>query len=232
MGKSNPLLGNAASMMMRVLSVNVGSPKQVQVRNARVLTSIFKSPVEGRVAVRRHNIAGDKQSDLTVHGGPYKAVYCYPGEHYIFWHEQLPGMDLSYGNFGENLTTEGLIEDAVYIGDQFRIGSSLLLVTQPRMPCFKLAIRFGRADMVKKFWQSGRSGIYFSVVEEGDVAAGDLIERTARGPEAVSVADVVKLYRGDEKNPELLERALRAPLAGGWKKELQERRAQLSLYSE
>jgi MOSC domain-containing protein YiiM len=218
---------------MRVLSVNVGSPRQLQLRNNRtVLTSIFKSPVEGRVAVRRHNIAGDKQSDLTVHGGPHKAVYCYPGEHYSFWNEQLPGMNLSYGIFGENLTTEGLIEDAVYIGDQFRLGSSVLQVTQPRMPCFKLGIRFGRADMVKKFWQSGRSGIYFSVVEEGDVAAGDLIERTARGAEAVSVADVVKLYRGDEKDPELLERALRAPLSGGWKKQLQERREQLSLYSE
>jgi MOSC domain-containing protein YiiM len=223
---------NAASTMMRVLSVNVGSPKQVQVRNAIVMTSIFKSPVEGRVAVRRHNIAGDRQSDLTVHGGPYKAVYCYPGEHYSFWREQLPGMDLSSGMFGENLTTEGLIEDAVYIGDQFRVGSSVLQVTQPRMPCFKLGIRFGRADMVKKFWHSGRSGIYFSVMEEGDVAAGDLIERTARGPEAVSITDVVRLYRGDETSPALLERALRAPLSGGWKKELQERQAQLSLYSE
>ncbi|MGI8962658.1 MAG: MOSC domain-containing protein [Bryobacteraceae bacterium] len=208
---------------MRVLSVNVGSPKQVQVRNATVLTSIFKSPVEGKVAVRRHNIAGDRQSDLTVHGGPYKAVYCYPGEHYSFWSEQLPGMDLSYGIFGENLTTEGLTEDAVHIGDQFRVGSSVLQVTQPRMPCFKLGIRFGRPDMVRRFWHSGRSGIYFSVIDEGDVAAGDLIEKTAPGPEGVSVADVVKLYRGDEKSPELLESALRSPLFGGWKKELQER---------
>jgi MOSC domain-containing protein YiiM len=210
--------------MMRVLSVNVGCPKQVQVRNTTVLTSIFKSPVEGRVAVRRHNIAGDKQSDLTVHGGPYKAVYSYPGEHYRFWKEQLPDMDLPYAIFGENLTTEGLIEDAVHIGDQFRIGSALLQVTQPRMPCFKLAIRFGRPDMVKKFWQSGRSGIYFSVVEEGDLAAGDLIETIIQHPEGISVADVVRLYRGDEKSPQLLERALRAPLFGGWKEELQDRR--------
>jgi MOSC domain-containing protein YiiM len=217
---------------MRVLSVNVGSPKQVQLRNRTVLTSIFKTPIEGRVAVRRHNIAGDRQSDLTVHGGPYKAVYGYPGEHYSYWHEQLPGMHLSYGIFGENLTTDGLIEDAVYIGDQFRIGSSVLQATQPRMPCFKLGIRFGRADMVKKFWHSGRSGIYFSVVEEGAVAAGDPIERIARGPEAVSVADVVKLYRGDENNSVLLDRALRAPLFGGWKEELHERREQLSLFSE
>ncbi|MFL6351500.1 MAG: MOSC domain-containing protein [Bryobacteraceae bacterium] len=215
---------------MRVRSVNVGSPKQVQLRNSTVLTSIFKSPVEGRVAVRRHNVAGDRQSDLRVHGGPYKAVYSYPGEHYSFWREQLPGTDLPYGIFGENLTTEGLVEDAVYIGDQFRVGSSVLQVTQPRMPCFKLGIRFGRADMVKKFWHSGRSGIYFSVVEEGDVATGDLIERSARGPEAISVADVVRLYRREEKNPELLARALRAPLFGGWKEELQERHEALTLF--
>ena len=208
--------------MMRVLSVNVGSPKRVKVRDTTVLTSIFKSPVESRVAVRRHNIAGDRQSDLSVHGGPYKAVYCYPGEHYGFWKEQLPNMDLPYGMFGENLTTEDLIEDDVYIGDQFRVGSAVLQVTQPRMPCFKLGIRFGRPDMVKKFWRSGRSGIYFSVVEEGDVAAGDLIESVSRDPEGISAADIVRLYRGDEKSPELLERALRTPLFGGWKKELQE----------
>lgn len=210
--------------MMRVLSVNVGSPQQVQVRNTVVLTSIFKSPVAGRVAVRRHNIDGDRQSDLTVHGGPYKAVYCYPGEHYRLWSEELPDMDLQRGMFGENLTTEGLLEDAVYIGDQFRVGSAVLQVTQPRMPCFKLGIRFGRPDMVKKFWLSGRSGIYFSVVEEGDVAAGDLIEAVTHDPEGISVADVVRLYRGDEKSPELLDRALRAPLFGGWKQELQQSR--------
>jgi MOSC domain-containing protein YiiM len=210
--------------MMRVLSVNVGFPKQVQVRNTLVLTSIFKSPVEGRVAVRRHNIAGDKQSDLTVHGGPYKAVYCYPSEHYSFWHGELPDMDLPYGMFGENLTTEGLFEDDVYIGDHFRVGSAVLQVTQPRMPCFKLGIRFGRPDMVKKFWHSNRPGIYFSVVEEGGVAAGDLIESIAHDPDGISVADVLRLYRGDEKSHELLERALRAPLFGGWKEELLERR--------
>jgi len=194
------------------------------VGNTTVLTSIFKSRVEGRVAVRRHNIDGDRQSDLTVHGGPYKAVYCYPREHYSFWTGQLPDVNLLNGIFGENLTTEGLTENDVCIGDQFRVGSSLLQATQPRMPCFKLGIRFGRPDMVKKFWTSGLSGIYFSVAEEGDVAAGDLIERVAHGPERISVADVVRLYRGDEKSSELLERALRAPLFGSWKKELQERR--------
>jgi len=195
---------------------------------ATVLTSIFKSPVEGRVAVRRHNIEGDRQSDLTVHGGPNKAVYCYPAEHYDYWKERLPDHDLSvYGAFGENLTTSGILEDDVWIGDRFRAGSAVLQVTQPRMPCFKLGIRFNLATMVKLFWQSGRSGFYFSIVEEGSLAAGDAIERVARGPEEITVADVVRLYRGDEKSPELLDRALRAPISGSWKEEIRDRSRRL-----
>lgn len=208
---------------MTVLSVNVGTPRQIEVDGQAVLTSIFKSPVHGRVAVRRHNIAGDAQADLTVHGGPYKAVYCYPDEHYSYWTGQLPGMELVPGMFGENLTTRGLTEDEVLIGDRFRAGSAVLQVTQPRMPCYKLGIRFGRPDMVKKFWHSERPGIYFSVVEEGDVAAGDLIERIARVADGISVADVVALYKGKKKNADLMERALRAPLHGGWKQGLRER---------
>jgi MOSC domain-containing protein YiiM len=141
----------------------------------------------------------------------------------LYWEEQLPEMDLPYGIFGENLTTEGITEEDVRVGDQFRVGSALLQATQPRMPCFKLGIRFGRADMVKRFWQSGRPGIYFSVLEEGDVAAGDEIIRIASGPEDISVADVIRLYRGDETRAELLARALRAPLSGSWKQELLER---------
>ena len=209
--------------MGRVLSVNTGMPRKLAISGATVLTSIFKSPVEGRVAVRRYNLAGDQQSDLTVHGGPYKAVYSYPREHYRYWSGQLPGMDLPHGVFGENLTTEGLTEDAAFIGDRFRVGTAVLQVTQPRMPCYKLGIRFGRADMVKRFWLSGRSGIYFSIVEEGDVAAGDGIEKLVEGEERVSVSDVVRLYRGEESSAELLERALRTPLSGGWKEGLWER---------
>jgi MOSC domain-containing protein YiiM len=207
---------------MKVVSVNVGTPKQVLVRDRTVLTSIFKSRVDGSVAVRRHNLAGDRQADLTVHGGPYKAVYCYPSEHYPFWAAQLPDTELTPGNFGENLTTEGLAEDEVCVGDQFRFGSAVLQVTQPRMPCFKLGIRFGRPDMVKRFWQSRRPGIYFSVVEEGDVATGDAIERTLRAPDGISIADVVALSLGDERSPELMERALRAPLYGSWKEQIRE----------
>ena len=200
-----------------IVSVNVATPITVSVQDEVVLTSIFKKPVEGRVAVRKHNIAGDRQADLTVHGGPHKAVYCYPEEHYAFWSEQLPDTKLVFGNFGENLTTRGLTEDAVQIGDQFRVGSAILQVTQPRMPCYKLGIRFGRADMVKRFWHSERPGIYFSVVEEGDLATGDAIEKLTQVPDGVSVADVIALYKGTKQNPELVERALRAPLFGGWK---------------
>jgi MOSC domain-containing protein YiiM len=208
---------------MRVVSVNVGIPTQVRVRDEFVLTSIFKSPVERRVAVGKYNIAGDRQADLTVHGGPYKAVYCYPEEHYSFWRERLPDMEFVFGMFGENLTTRGLLEGELNIGDCVRVGSALLQITQPRMPCFKLGIRFGRSDMVKRFWESERSGIYFSVVEEGDVAAGDSIETVERAKDGISVADVVALYKGTKKSSELMQRALRAPLFGGWKQGLRER---------
>ncbi len=208
---------------MRVVSVNVGTPRQVRVPGGLVPTAIFKSPVEGRVKLRRHNLAGDRQADLTVHGGANKAVYQYPSEHYSYWAGQLPDADLPFGAFGENLTTAGLLEDAVRIGDRFRIGSAILQVTQPRMPCFKLGIRFGRADMVKRFWLSGRSGIYFSVVEEGELGSGDAVEQVGAGPEEITVADVVRLFKGDETDPEKLRRALRSPLAGSWKEELDAR---------
>lgn len=208
-----------------VVSVNVATPTEIAVDGGTVLTSIFKAPVEGRVAVRRNNIAGDEQSDLTVHGGPHKAVYCYPEEHYSFWREQVPDMRLVPPMFGENLTTRGLSEEEINIGDQLRVGSALLQVTQPRMPCYKLGIRFGRVDIVKRFWVSGRPGIYFSVIEEGEVAAGDPIERISSAKDGISVADVVALFRGKKKSSDLLERALRAPLFGGWKEGLRERRS-------
>jgi MOSC domain-containing protein YiiM len=208
---------------MRIVSVNVGMPREVSVPRGKVLTSIFKTPVESRVAVRGYNLEGDRQSDLTVHGGPYKAVYLYPSEHYAYWAEQLPDMELSYGVFGENLTTEGVLEESVHIGDRFRFGSTILQVTQPRMPCFKLALRFARADMVRRFWHSGRSGIYFSVVEEGELGRGDTIEQITSDPEGVSVADVVRLYKGEETGSDVFWRALHAPLSGSWKEEIRSR---------
>jgi len=184
---------------MRVLSVNVGLSRPVEWRDEVVYTGIFKAPVTARVAVKRLNIAGDQQADLTVHGGANKAVYAYPNEHYALWRTELPGVELPWGAFGENLTTEGLLEDSVRIGDQLRIGSTELVVTQPRMPCFKLNIRFGRPDMVKRFLRSGRSGFYLAVVQEGEVGAGDEITHTSAGSQAISVAETVRRYRREEE---------------------------------
>jgi len=196
---------------MQVRSINVGLPREVQWRGKTVTTSIFKAPVSGRVLVNRLNVVGDRQSDLTVHGGVDKAVYVYPSEHFAFWREHLPGVALSWGAFGENFTTEGLLEDAIRIGDRLRIGTAEFSVTQPRMPCFKLAIRFGRADMVKRFLQSGRTGFYLSVSQEGEVAAGDGVMFIARDEHAISVADVVALYTADGANQDLLRRASKLP---------------------
>ncbi len=139
---------------MKLLSVNCGLPREVAWRGSTVLTSIYKNPVEGRVALRTVNLDGDRQSDLTVHGGKDKAVYCYPIEHYSYWQTELPGTGLSYGAFGENFTVEGLHEDTVHIGDRLSVGSAELIVTQPRMPCYKLGIRFGSDDMVRRFLEA------------------------------------------------------------------------------
>ena len=191
---------------MKLLSVNVGLPREVEWKGKIVRTSIFKAPVLGRVRVAKLNLEGDQQSDLTVHGGIDKAVYVYPSEHYRFWREELSGTDLPWGAFGENFTTEGLLEEAVHIGDRFRVGSAEFVVTQPRMPCFKLGIRFDRPDIVKRFLQSGRAGFYFAVLKEGEVTAGDSIELLKRDEHGVTVADVVNLYRRDATNQDLLRR--------------------------
>ena len=179
---------------MKVISVNVGRPRIVLWKGTQVSTGIFKSPVEGPIELKQLNLCGDRQADLSVHGGPYKAVYAYPSAHYSYWRQQLPQADLPWGAFGENLTTEGLFEDSLYIGDQLRIGTALLQVTQPRVPCYKITIRFDRDDMIKRFIKSNTSGFYFSVVEEGQLAAGDKIEIVHRDPAAVSVADINHLY--------------------------------------
>ncbi len=193
---------------MIVRSVNVGLPREVEWRGRRVLTSIWKSPIEGRVPVRTLNLDGDRQSDLSVHGGPEKAVYVYPSEHYAFWRTELPNAELSWGAFGENLTIEGLLEPDARIGDRIRIGSAEFAITQPRMPCFKLGIRFSRDDIIKRFLQSGRTGFYLAVLREGDVGAGDRIERIAQNDRGVSVADIAALYGSDSRNQDLLRRAV------------------------
>jgi MOSC domain-containing protein YiiM len=201
---------------MRVLSVNVGLPREVPSGRDRVLTSIFKSPLPGRVAVVGHNLAGDQQSDLSVHGGPNKAIYAYPSEHYAFWRAELPDVDLTWSAFGENLTTEGLAEELVRVGDRLRIGSVELMVTQPRLPCFKLGIRFGRADMVKRFHASRRSGFYCAVVSEGELGAGDGIELRSPDREAVTIRELVDMYAGDPTPAYRLRAAADNPALPPW----------------
>jgi MOSC domain-containing protein YiiM len=209
---------------MKIVSVNVGLPREVAWKRTSVSTSIFKSPVAGSVPIKQLNLRGDQQADLTVHGGPYKAVYGYPSEHYPFWRKELPQADLAWGAFGENLTTEGLMEDALFIGDRLRIGSALLMVRQPRVPCYKITIRFDRDDMIKRFIASNTSGFYFSVIEEGEVAAGDSIEIVHRDPEQVSVADINHLYYGTSHSSELLQRAMNLEaLPASWRDYLRER---------
>ena len=211
---------------MKVLSVNVGRPREVQSGRTRVLTSIFKSPVDGPVAVVGHNLVGDQQSDLSVHGGPNKAIYAYPSEHYSFWHDQLPGVELTWGAFGENLTTEGLSEETLHVGDHLRIGSVELVVTQPRSPCFKLGIRFDRPDMVKRFLASRRSGFYFAVVREGELSAGHAIDVLSRDPDAVSIRELVGMYVGEPTSVDRLRVAAGNPvLPEGWRESLLERAA-------
>ena len=183
-----------------------------------VTTGIFKEPVNGPVMLRRLNLDGDGQADLTVHGGASKAVYAYPSEHYAFWRAELPGMDLPWGMFGENVTTEGLLEDAVCIGDRFRIGETEVMVTEPRMPCYKLGIKFGRADIIKRFLASRRTGFYFAVVREGMVAAGDVLELIGRRQQEISVADITRLYAFEKGDVKSLRRAIEVEaLPESWK---------------
>lgn len=209
---------------MKVLSVNVGRPRDLTWGGREIRTSIWKRPVDGRVRVVHDNLAGDEQSDLTVHGGPNKAVYLYPHEHYAYWRRQLPLTALTMGAFGENLTTEGLLEDNARIGDVFRIGSTELEVRQPRLPCYKLGVRFDREDMVKRFMQSGRSGIYFSVVREGELRAGDRLERIRRAEHDVTIADLASLFTTNRGNVGLLRRASEVPsLTDFWRGEIERR---------
>jgi MOSC domain-containing protein YiiM len=192
---------------MKLISVNVGLPREVTWKEKTVSTGIFKEPVNDRVMVRSLNLEGDGQADLTVHGGLDKAVYVYPFEHYDYWRSELPDMDLPLGIFGENFTTTGLREEDVNIGDRFRIGNLILIVTQPRLPCYKLGIRFGRTDMVKRFLASRRTGFYFRVLQEGEVGVGDTLELVSRDERHITVADITRLYVRDEENPDLLRRA-------------------------
>jgi MOSC domain-containing protein YiiM len=193
---------------MKIISLNVGLPRLVLRNGEPVSTGIFKEPVDGRVMLRTLNLDGDRQSDLSVHGGPYKADYLYPSEHYDFWKHELPDMELPWGIFGENFTSTGLLETETHIGNKFRIGTAEVMVTQPRMPCYKLGIRFGRADIIKRFLVSERTGFYFSVLKEGEVGTGDEFELLEKNDSGVRVVDITRLYSSDRENVDLMRRAI------------------------
>ena len=214
---------------MRIISLNVGKPELVIVNDQPVSTSIFKEPIADRVMLRTLNLDGDRQADLSVHGGPYKAVYVYPSEHYLFWKHELPEMELPWGMFGENLTTTGLLETETHIGDRFRVGSAEVKVTQPRMPCYKLAIRFERNDIIKRFLVSERTGFYLSVLKEGEVGAGDEFELLERNTADVRVVDVIRLYSSDKRDLDLLRRAIASEsLPNNWREHFRERLRKLN----
>lgn len=206
---------------MKVVSVNVGLPKQVSYGKRQVVTSIFKEPIEGRIKVTTLNLDGDAQADLSVHGGLDKAIYSYSEEHYKYWKEVYPTIVMPFGMFGENLTTQGLNEDTVNIGDQYQIGSSRLVVTQPRMPCYKLGIKFGRMDILEKFINSQRPGIYYKVLQEGDLGTGDNIMLLHKDKNNVTINDIVSLYinnRHDKENISKMKKATKLKsLPESWK---------------
>jgi MOSC domain-containing protein YiiM len=221
---------------MKLFSLNVGVPREVPYLDGTVSTGIYKQPVEGCVTLRRLNLDGDRQADLTVHGGPYKAVYCYPHEHYAYWKSALPGRELPIAIFGENFTTEGMFENTVHIGDRFAVGTAEIAVTQPRQPCFKLGIRFSDGLMIKRFLASGRSGFYVKVEKSGEVAAGDEITLLARDPEAISIADFNRLYLAHDHTPEdveTIQRLYRIPaVPQDWKDFFAEKLARLDQLKE
>lgn len=209
---------------MKLVSLNVARPRLMLYNGQSINTGIFKEPVSGAVTLRTLNLDGDRQADLSVHGGPYKAVYGYPSEHYEFWRGELPEASLSQGAFGENFTTEGLQESDLHVGDRLRIGEAIVMVRQPRSPCYKLAAKFQRDDMIARFLHSGRSGFYFSVEQEGVVQAGDTFEVLSGEAEAVTVAELNHLYVDDKYNRELLDKAIAtAALPQEWREYLQER---------
>ena len=212
---------------MTVLSVNTGLPREVAWHGRSVTTGIFKEPVSGRMALRKLNLDGDGQADLSVHGGEYKAVYCYPVAHYDYWKRELAPRELPTGIFGENFTIEGMLEESVHLGDRFSVGSAEVVVTQPRLPCYKLGVRFGADDMVKRFFLSGRTGFYLAVASEGEVGAGDEMRVISREQNGVPVSEITRLYaakRYSDADVAGVKRALRvAALPESWKEYFRQR---------
>ncbi len=209
---------------MKLLSVNVSLPRHFPYRDETVTTSIFKEPVEGRVMLRVTNLDGDAQADLTVHGGTDKAVYVYSFTHYTYWQRELDRSDFTFGQFGENFTVEGLLEQDVHIGDVFRVGGALVEVSQPRVPCFKLALKMQLPGFPKMFLSSGRLGFYSRVLEEGEVGAGDIFERIKVGPERLSLQELWRLTYFDRENLVRIKAAagIKA-LSPEWRRSLEKR---------
>ena len=208
---------------MTIEAVSVGAPRLVAWKNRKVLTSIFKSRVAGPVRVRRHNLEGDRQSDLSVHGGEFKAVYAYAAEDYDWWRGKL-GRDLEPANFGENLTVRGLTGAGVHVGDVFRAGDAELEATEPRLPCYKLGIRFGDAGMVRTFAEARRWGAYFRVVTEGEVSAGDSFERIHADPAAIPLPEIARVFLFDRADTAAIERlAAHERLDPSWRDHFVER---------
>jgi MOSC domain-containing protein YiiM len=206
---------------VKLVSLNVARPRLAIYKGATINTGIFKKPVSGRVALRGLKLDGDQQADLSVHGGPYKAVYAYPSEHYDYWREELPERDLPWGMFGENFTTEGLAEGDLHVGDRFRIGLAEVMVRQPRMPCYRLAAKFQRDDIIERFLHSGRSGFYLSVEEEGEVGAGDSFELISPNQEGITIAEMNRLFVREKYNRHLLQKAIAtAALPEDWREYL------------
>lgn len=215
---------------MRLISVNVGLPREVTYNGRIVRTGIFKQPVEGRVRLGKMNLEGDRQADLSVHGGVSKAVYVYPAEHYSFWQRELDDPRLTWGKFGENFTTAGLLEQEVQIGDRFRVGTAEVMVTEPRLPCYKLAVKFGREDMIKKFLRSGRTGFYLAVLQEGEVGAEDPIEFVGRDEGSLKIPELVEIYLHRKKDVTAMTQALATKaLPEGWRKYFKEQIDKVSL---
>jgi len=212
---------------MKLISVNIGLPRDVTWHGRIVNTGIFKQPIQGRVALRKLDLDGDRQADLSVHGGEFKAVYCYPLVHYDYWKIELPGRELPFGIFGENFTYDGLVEHSVHVGDRFSVGSAEVIVTQPRLPCFKLALRFEDDGMVKRFFSSGRTGFYLAVTHEGEVGVGDEMKMIGRDPNGVPVSEIIRLYacKGyDDADVAWVQRALRVEaLPESWKNYFREK---------
>lgn len=197
----------------KIVNISIGKAKSVTWKGESVSTGIFKEPVQSKVLVKQLGIVGDQQADLTVHGGPDKAVYAYPSEHYVYWEEALAGRDLDWGTFGENFTTAGVDEENVSIGDEFRVGTARLRVTQPRIPCFKLGIRFGDQAIIKKFFKSRKWGFYLCVVEEGSCQSGDEIVYLSGDGHNVKLIDVVQLLLSSEVDDLQFSRVLDSNLA-------------------